>query len=128
MRDFRELKVWWKGHWLSMAVYAAIAAFPKERLYGLTSQVRRSAASIPANIQVASGSASELEYHLLARDLNLLTTSEQERLIQEVTEIKRIPTSFTQRLKAESSRQELTANSFYKPYLDVLADLFYPQG
>ena len=53
MRDFRKLKVWRKGHWLSMAVYAAIAAFTKERLYELTSQVRRCAASIPANIKVA---------------------------------------------------------------------------
>src|SRR5713226_5621353 len=89
MRDFRELKVWEKAHGLTLAVYTATARFPKEELYGLTTQIRRSCASIPANLaegccrsgdvefarflQIAMGSASELEYHvLLAHDLKIL--------------------------------------------------------
>lgn len=119
MRDFRELKVREKGHRLTLAVYKATAKFPREELYGLTSQIRRSCSSIPANIaegcgrdgdaelarflRIATGSASELEYHLLlARDLNLLNPPDHERLTKEVTEIKRMLTSFIQKLTAES--------------------------
>jgi four helix bundle protein len=86
MRDFRELKVWRKAHELTLDVYRVTRAFPKEETYGLTSQIRRAAASVGANIaegsgknsrsdfarylQIAIGSASELEYHLLlAKDL-----------------------------------------------------------
>lgn len=119
MRDFRELKVWGKAHQLTLSVYKATQIFPKEELYGLTSQMRRSCASIPANIaegcgrkgeaelarflQIAMGSASELEYHLLlAYDLNLLKAKDYESLTNDVTEIKRMLTSFIQKLKAES--------------------------
>ena len=119
MKDFRELKVWEKAHRLTVMVYAATLNFPKEELYGLTSQIRRSAASIPANIaegcgrngdtefarflQIAMGSASELEYHLLlARDLNFLKNPEHEKLANEVVDVKRMLTSFIQKLKADS--------------------------
>ncbi len=88
MRDFRQLMVWEKSHQLTLEIYQATGAFPREELYGLTSQIRRAAASIPANIaegcgkdtetelarymQISMGSASELEYHLLlAHDLGL---------------------------------------------------------
>jgi len=80
VKAFRDLKVWEKAHQLTLQVYKATAPFPKEEMYGLTSQIRRAAASIPANIaegcgrssdaelgrflQIAMGSASELEYHL----------------------------------------------------------------
>jgi four helix bundle protein len=118
VRDFRELKVWEKGHRLTLAVYKTTARFPLEELYGLTSQIRRSCASIPASIaegcgrngdaelarflRIAMGSASELEYHLLlAHDLNLLGVSEYERLAKEVTEVKRMLTSFARKLTAE---------------------------
>ncbi len=118
MRDFRDLKVWQKAHGLTLAVYQATTAFPKDEVYGLTSQMRRCCASIPANIaegcgrsgeaelarfmRIAMGSASELEYHLLlARDLNLLGASDHERLTQDVTEVKRMLTTFVQRLTAD---------------------------
>lgn len=118
MRNFRELKVWEKGHRLTLAVYEATSGFPRDELYGLTSQIRRSSSSIPANIaegcgrdgdaelgrylRIAAGSASELEYHLLlARDLSLLDASNHERLAQDVTEVKRMLTSFVQKLKAD---------------------------
>lgn len=118
MRDFRELKVWEKSHKLTLDVYKATAEFPQEELYGLTSQIRRSCASIPANIaegcgrdgdaelarfsRIAAGSTSELEYHLLlANELDFLNTSDHGRLTREVTEIKRMLTSFIKKLKAD---------------------------
>ena len=118
MRNFRDLKVWEKAHRLVLAVYQATRDFPKDERYGLTSQIRRSCASIPANIaegcgrkgdaelarfmQIAMGSASELEYHLLlAHDLNVLKGSDYERLTEGVTEVKRMLTSFIQRLRAD---------------------------
>jgi four helix bundle protein len=89
LRNFRELKVWEKSHRLTLEVYQATTGFPREEMYGLTSQIRRASASIPANIaegrgrsgvaelarflHIATGSASELDYHLmLARDLGFL--------------------------------------------------------
>ena len=122
MRNFRELKVWERSHRLALEVYEATARFLRDELYGLTAQTRRSGASIPANIaegcgrggnadlarflQIATGSATELEYHLLlAHDLDLLDTSDYERLSNEVTEIKRMLTSFIRSLKAFSHQQ-----------------------
>jgi four helix bundle protein len=119
LRDFKGLKVWRKAHELTLAVYQATRGFPKEELFGLTSQIRRSSESIPANIaegcgrsgaaelgrflQIAMGSASELEYHLLlSRDLRLLTSAQYKNLTGEVTEVKRMLTSFIRKLTAES--------------------------
>ena len=116
MRDFRELQVWRKGHHLVLDVYRATSGFPREELYGLTSQVRRSVASIPANLaegcgrggdpelarfmQITMGSASELEYHLLlARDLNYLSDTDYQELAERTKEIKRMLAPFINRLK-----------------------------
>ena len=88
-------------------------------MYGLTSQMRRAASSIPSNIAegcgregdaelsrfctIARGSASELEYQLLlARDLKLIQHNEYEELSQQTIEIKRMLTVFVQKLNAES--------------------------
>ena len=120
MKDFRSLDVWKKSHELVLAIYEASALFPSSELYGLTSQVRRAASSIPANIaegcgrstdrdfarflQIAMGSASELEYHLiLARDLGFLDSVLQEELEQSITEVKRMLSGFMKRLRAGSS-------------------------
>ena len=81
MKDFRRLEVWQKAHKLSIAVYKQTAGFPAEEKFGLSSQVRRCAVSIEANIaegcgrggdqdfrrflQIAFGSASELDCELL---------------------------------------------------------------
>src|SRR5438309_7139793 len=89
MQDFRKLQVWTKAHQLTLAAYFETRSFPREELFGLTSQIRRCSASIGANIaegcgrgsdpdfcrflQMAMGSTNELEYHfLLAKDLNFL--------------------------------------------------------
>jgi len=118
MRDFRELKVWEKAHELTLAVYRISKAFPKEELFGLTNQSRRASASIAANIaegccrsgradfarflHMAMSSATELDYHLiLARDLNLLNTTDYEQLARSVTEVKRMLASFIQKLAVQ---------------------------
>jgi len=117
MENFKDLKVWSKAHDLTLAVYKATRKFPKEEIYGLTSQTRRAAASIGANvaegcgrrsdpemnrfIQIARGSASELEYHLLlARDLGFTSEDEFKDLEAKVLEVQRMLASLSQRLKA----------------------------
>ena len=117
MRDFRKLKVWEKGHRLTLDVYEVTVTFPSEELYGLTSQMRRACAAIPANVaegrgrgsnadlarflQIALGSASELQNHLLlAQDLAFVKPTDYERLSREVTELKRMLTSFVKNLKS----------------------------
>ena len=131
MKDFKELKVWIKAHEMTMGVYQETRSFPKEELYGLTSQIRRAAASIGANIaegcgrrsdgeltrflQIAQGSASELEYHLLlARDLNLLAKDSFRKLDVQLTEVQRMLTSLVHRLQPvtkQSSAQQRIARS-----------------
>src|SRR5262245_47449991 len=118
VKDFRELKVWQKAHQLTLAIYKITAPFPREELFGLTSQLRRSCSSIAANLaegcgrsgdaefarfcSIAMGSASELEYHLLlARDLTLLTAADHAALTEQTTEVKRMLTGLLQNLTAE---------------------------
>lgn len=120
MRDFKSLQVWQKAHQLTLAVYAESMAFPKEEQYGLTSQMRRCAVSIPSNIaegcgrdgdvelarflQIAMGSASELEYQLLlARDLDYIGADTHMVLEQALVEVKRMLNSFIQRVRQAKS-------------------------
>jgi four helix bundle protein len=119
VRDFHDLKVWVKAHELVLAVYRASAGFPQEEIYGLTAQLRRAAVSIAANIaegcgrstetefgrflQIAMGSASETQYHLLlARGLKFLKTADHQHLEERVTEVKRMLASLIQRLRAKA--------------------------
>lgn len=118
MRDFRKLKVWEKAHESTLTIYTHTANFPREELYGLTSQIRRACISIPANIaegcgrsgepelgrflHIGLGSASELEYHLLlAADLGFLTRADHKKLATKIIEIKRMLASLIQKLKAD---------------------------
>ncbi|RYY28033.1 MAG: four helix bundle protein [Sphingobacteriaceae bacterium] len=105
MQNYNELKVWDKAHQLTLKVYQLTKFFPKEEVYGLTSQVRRSAASIPANIaegcgknsqlelahylNTSLGSANETEYHLLlAKDLSYFLVADHDILAQQINKIK----------------------------------------
>lgn len=116
MKDFRKLNVWEKSHLLTLEVYKATRPFPKDELYGLTSQMRRASVSIPSNIaegcgrgsdaelsrfcQISMGSASELEYQiLLSRDLSYLEDLQYEKLTNMVTEVKKMLTSFIQKIR-----------------------------
>ncbi len=124
MQDFKQLKVWQRSHQLTLAVYQATASFPKHELYGLTSQVRRSCSSIPANIsegcgrdsgadlarflQIAMGSASELEYHLLlASELGFLTPKVYQPLAGELIEIKRMLTALIRKVRNSKRREKV---------------------
>lgn len=117
MRDFRKLKVWTKAHQLVLALYRATTGFPRSEMFGLTSQIRRGAVSIAANIaegcgrdseadfghflHIAMGSASELEYHLLlAHDLNLMVDPVHKELEGELIAVKRMLGALIQRMKS----------------------------
>jgi four helix bundle protein len=117
MRDFRQIKVWAKAHNLTLEIYKTTARFPREELYGLTSQLRRSCASIPANVaegfgrggnaelarflQIGMGSAYELEYHtLLARDLCLVSKTSYARLEEQIVEVKRMLAALLGKVRA----------------------------
>jgi four helix bundle protein len=120
MRDFRDLKVWEKAHELTLQIYKSTKGFPQKEIYGLTSQLRRSAVSIPANIaegcgrggeielgrflQIAMGSASEVEYHLLlARDLGYLSEEAYGQLAEDVTEVKKMLATFIKKIRSDRS-------------------------
>ena len=109
MKNFRNLKVWQKSHELSLTVYKTTLLFPREETYGLVSQLRRAASSVPANIaegwgcngnrefarflEIALRSASETEYYLLlAQDLKYLGIRTYDELNDQVTEVKRMLT------------------------------------
>jgi len=118
MKDFRELNVWVKAHALTLDIYKTTLSFPVEERYGLTSQIRRACASIATNIsegcgrnsdgelarflEIAMGSASEVEYLLLLnRDLGHLDDKTYRNHEVAVTEVKRMLTGLIKKLKAD---------------------------
>jgi four helix bundle protein len=115
VQNFRELQVWQRAHDLTLSVYRLTASFPAQEMYGLTSQMRRSCVSIPANIaegcgrdgarefarflEIARGSASELEYYLLlASDLHFLAGADRDKLAVDLTELQKILASLRHRV------------------------------
>lgn len=62
MKDFRQLKVWEKSHHLALEVYRVTTTFPKEELYGITSQLRRASVSIPTNIAEGCGRSTNADF------------------------------------------------------------------
>jgi len=116
VKDFKDLRVWSKAHSMTIGVYKVTREFPREELFGITSQMRRAASSIGANIaegagrrsdgelarflHIARGSAAELEYHLLlARDLDLLPNAKFDVLRKQVDEVQRMLTSLIQQVQ-----------------------------
>ncbi len=116
MQSFRSLLVWEKAHKLTLDIYSASKTFPREEIYGLTSQMRRAPASVGMNIaegccrkgnvelarflQIAMGAASELEYQLLlAHDLDYLKSPDYGRLATQAVEVKRMLSSLMQKVK-----------------------------
>ncbi len=63
MKNFKNLKVWQKGIELVKNIYKSTKEFPKEELYGLTSQMRRSAISVPSNIAEGSGRGTDKDFN-----------------------------------------------------------------
>jgi four helix bundle protein len=62
LKSYKELIVWQKAYHLCLGVYRATKGFPKEEIYGLTSQMRRAAVSVPCNIAEGYGRKSTREY------------------------------------------------------------------
>lgn len=123
MRDFRGLQVWQKAHQLTLHTYRLTAHLPSEEKFGLSSQMRRAAASIPTNIAegcgrngdaelarflwIAMGSASELEYHcLLCRDLDLLDAAAYNDISEQVIEVRRMLNALLQKVAKDRGRHQ----------------------
>jgi four helix bundle protein len=122
MKNFRDLMVWEKAHFLTLASYRNTARFPREEMYGLTSQIRRCTASIAANIaegcgkrgnnefqrflHIATGSASELEYHfLLAKDLGFLAEEDYCQLERSTIEVKKMLAGLIKKIEADRNAE-----------------------
>lgn len=120
MKDFRDLRVWEEAHHLTLQLYRATAKFPREELYGLTSQIRRCSTSIGANIAegcgkrgnnefqrflvMASGSASELAYELLlSRELGYLNEQTYVLLHEDLSRLRKMLNSLLQKVDRERS-------------------------
>ena len=105
MRDFKKYEIWQLSHAFTLRIYYSTSLFPKDEMYGITSQIRRASSSIPTNISegcgrnsdkefnqylnIALGSASETEYLIiLSRDLNYIDTETFEILEKEINTIK----------------------------------------
>lgn len=126
MRNYEDLQVWQKAHALTLAIYRATQCFPIEERFGLTSQIRRSCASIGANfaegcgrrsdgemvrfVQIAMGSGAEVSYHLrLAMDLGLLSKEKFENLRYCLNEVMRMLSSLSSKLKPKAEVIQLKA-------------------
>ncbi len=116
MKNYEDLDVWQKSHALTVQLYRETETFPRAEMFGLTSQIRRAAGSIGANlaegcgrwnevelaryVQIAMGSASELQNHLrLARDLSFLTESNYGSLPKILTSVRQMLTALLQTLR-----------------------------
>jgi four helix bundle protein len=126
VRNHRDLKVWCKAYSLSLDLYRLSRGFPKEELYGLTSQLRRAAISIGANlaegcgrrtnaemarfIRIAMGSASELDHHLLlCKDLGFLEDQKYQRIVGELNEIRKMLTGLLDSVEGELALSKAAA-------------------
>ena len=111
MKDFREMQVWNKGHKLALEIFRLTGRFPREEIYGLSSQIRRAAVSIPTNIaegcgrgsakelkqflKISMGSASEVEYQiLLSYELRYMDRKTYDNLNSDIQEIKKMLSSY----------------------------------
>jgi four helix bundle protein len=128
MRNYRDLQVWGKAHNLTLELYRISRGFPREEVYGITSQLRRAAASIGANlaegcgrrtsaelarfVRIAMGSASELDYHLLlSRDLGFMSPEEFTSASAALVEVRKMLTSFLNSVEEQIEAQSRAAGT-----------------
>jgi len=121
MQDYTKLNVWQKAHALTLSIYNITTVFPKSEAFGITSQMRRAAFSIPANVAegcgrgtnrelrqflyIAVGSASELDYYLLlARDLGILPPKQFPVLKARITEVRRMLAGLIESINTAASQ------------------------
>lgn len=115
MKDYKNLSVWQKSHQLTLNIYFLLQNYPKEELFGLSSQMKRSSTSIPTNIAegcgrnsekdfarfliIAFGSANELEYQIiLSKDLKFVEIEKANLLLLQIEEIKKMLNSLIKKL------------------------------
>jgi len=120
LKNYKELKVWQKSYQLCLAIYRITKGFPKEEKYGLTSQIRRAAVSVPSNIAegygrkttqeyirflyIAYGSNCELETQLLlSGDLGYIETGKLEMLFEGIGEVERMLKALIKSLERKHS-------------------------
>ncbi|HEC65723.1 MAG TPA: four helix bundle protein [bacterium] len=116
MKDYKKLSVWSRAHKLTLEIYKATVDFPTDEKYGVTSQLRRAAVSIPTNIaegssrrtdkdfarfvQIAIGSSSEVDYLiLLSRELNYIDELDYKLLAREIVEIRKMLIGLSKKLR-----------------------------
>lgn len=116
MKDYRKIRAWEKSHELVLEVYAITERFPSKEQYGLVSQLRRAAVSIPTNIaegygrttdieiarfmDISLGSVNEVEYLLyLSADLNYIKKEMAGTLFERIIEIRKMLTAFVKTLR-----------------------------
>jgi four helix bundle protein len=121
IKGFQDLVVWQKAHRLVLEVYRLTNLFPRSEQFGMVSQLRRAAYSIPANLAegygrrstkellqflaVANGSAEELRYFLiLSRDLRYVSPQDETQLNREITSIVQMMAALARRLKGREPR------------------------
>jgi four helix bundle protein len=120
VQHFRNLKIWQRSHQLVLDLYKLTTGFPKDERFGLTSQLRRSAASVPTNIaegakrsgqqdfarflNIAEGSLSETEYLVvLSSDLGYLPAARSSDLLEEIAEVARMLNSLRAKINARAA-------------------------
>ena len=125
MQDYRKLEVWQRAHQITLLVYKVTQSFPANELYNLTSQMRRSAYSIPMNIaegcgkasspdfarylDISSGSASELDYQLLlAHDLGYLDEDIRETMHAKLSVIRKMLSSLSKSVKSPTTNNYIS--------------------
>lgn len=118
-KSFRELIVWQKAHQLTLDTYSLTANYPQEELFGLTSQMRRAAVSIPANIaegyrkrgtadkarflNISEGSLDELNYYLiLSKDLNYMSDRQYEELNTKCIEVSKLLHAYVNAIRSNA--------------------------
>ena len=121
MQDFKKLKVWEKSHQLCLSIYKDTRDFPKEELFGIVTQMRRSSSSIPTNIaegcgrgtqmelnrfiQISLGSLSELEYQIiLSKDLGYFDESQVHDYSKNLIEIRKMLFSLKEKVLISASK------------------------
>ena len=122
MGDYRKLQVWQAAHSLAVRLYLATNSFPPREAFGLVAQIRRSAASIAANlaegsgrrsdgdfarfVRISLGSATELDYHLLlARDIGVISGELHSSLVSSLAEVQAMLASLDRKLRHSENRR-----------------------
>lgn len=132
MRDFRTLEIWKQSRQLAVEVYSLTRSFPKEEVFGLTSQLQRAVVSVGANIAegcgrnsnadfqrfltIALGSLNEAEYLLiLSNDLHYCDDEKYRKLMRDIDKLKPMMMAFISKLREFVAEQKLAKGKGKKP-------------